>query len=377
MVGETPNYLENHMKWLACALFVLSVFAARPAEAQGDDVIKGAFIMCGVQHVLVACDDLVKMPDMNDVVRSNAYGTRAATLAQMGRIGEAQRDLDTALKLNPDNQDVKRFKALLLGATSSPGASAGGADKATLEQCQTDADVSVRLKACDAVIAAKRNDAPAVQAAAYDLRAAAFLEAGQYAKSLGDLDTADRLAPNREGAAAHRIQVMTEAGDYPKALATVRAALDAAPVSDVDLLHEEAELLYLTGDRASAVKIYDSIYRAHTDYVMAKYWGAIIRLELRQDAAADLRDLLGNSMMSPLGAAIIHWRLRDGGRDAVLREAQLSGPDASCIAYFNLGHDAWLRGDLTEARVDLQQAVATRRIRLTEYRGAKLILSRL
>ena len=364
------------MKWLVCALFVLGMFGGRPAEAQSEDVIKGAFIMCGMQHVLIACDDLVKMPDMNDVVRSNAYGTRAATLVQLGRIDEAKRDLDTALKLNPENQDVKRFKALLLSKTPSTGA-VPGPTTATVEQCEHDADVSVRLKACDGIIAAKRDDAPAMQAAAYDLRAAAFLDVGQYAKSLADLDIADRLAPKREGAAAHRIQVMTEEGDYPKALAAVRAVLDATPVSDVDLLHEEAELLYLTGDRASAVKIYDSIYRSHTDYVMAKYWSAIIRLELKQDASADLRDLLHNTMMSQLGAAIIHWRLRDGGKGAVLREAQLSGPDAPCIAYFNLGHDAWLRGDLTEARADLQQAVATGRTRLAEYRGAKLILSHL
>src|SRR3954466_9679274 len=91
--------------------FLGLMLTAAPAFAQDEATIKGAFIMCGTQHVLIACDDLVKMPDLNNIVRSNAYGVRAATLLRLGRVEDARRDLDEALRLNPGNQTVLRFKA--------------------------------------------------------------------------------------------------------------------------------------------------------------------------------------------------------------------------------------------------------------------------
>jgi len=151
----------------------------------------------------------------------------------------------------------------------------------------------------------------------------------------------------------------------------------AGGAPDADILRAKAELLYLTGDRAGAVVAYDATYRARPQAAMAQYWSAIIRLELGRDAGDDLRALLKHPMMSQFGAVIIHLRLRDGGKTEILREAQLSGPDAPCIAHFNLGHDAWLRGDKAQARDELQQAVATGRIDMPEYRAAKLILSKL
>jgi hypothetical protein len=55
----------------------------------------------------------------------------------------------------------------------------------------------------------------------------------------------------------------------------------------------------------------------------------------------------------------------------------MSGPTAPCIAYFNIGHDAWLRGDLKAARAALQQAVDSGHGELREYRAAKLLLTKI
>ncbi len=113
------------MKWFAGTLPLLALLLfGRPAVAQDEATIKGAFIMCGLQHVLIACDDLVKMPDLNNVVRSNAYGARAGVLVGLGRMDDAKRDLDTALKLDPGNTQVALFKTMLLG---------GGLDGAACE----------------------------------------------------------------------------------------------------------------------------------------------------------------------------------------------------------------------------------------------------
>ena len=355
------NAWESAMMRALVALMLL--FAARPVLAQDEATIKGAFVMCGLQQVLIACDDLVKMPGLNAVVRSNAYATRAGVLAKLGRTDEAMRDLDEALRLNPGNQAVLRFKAMLLG---------GGVQGAT---CEGAADPATRLKACDAELA--RDRGTPTEAFALDLRAAALADAGRYEEALADLDKADRLRPGRIDGDLHRIMVLTRAGDYAKALAQAKAAVADSIVEDENLLGAEGELLYLTGDRQGAVKAYDAAYKANDKTVMAKFWSAIIREELHQTAAADLQALLGHPMMSPLGAAIIRMRLHQAGQGPVLSEAKLSGPTAPCIAYFNIGHDAWLRGDMAAARAALQQAVDTGRTELREYRAAKLLLTKL
>jgi len=357
------------MKWTGIALLALLLAAGRGAAAQDEATIKGAFIMCGVQHVLIACDDLVKMPDLNNVVRSNAYGTRAATLIGLGRVEEAKRDLDEALRLNPSNSLIVKMQAMLQQAESTGGAG-------DLQRCETETDGASRISACDRLVASEGSDTTG-EAAAFELRAKAYLDAGQFDKALADLDAADRLRPNRQDAALHRIEVLTRAGDYPKALQVAHKAIAGSTVDDPDLFHAEAELLYLTGDREGAVKDFEASYKAEPTAVMARYWSAIVRMELKQDASADLRALLSHPMMSPLGAAIIRLRLHEGGEDVVLNEAKLSGPDAPCIAEFNIGHDAWLRGDKVRARTALQAAIDTGRTDLPEYRAAKLVLSKL
>ena len=357
------------MKRLAGALALLCLLLSRllftgPAAAQDEATIKGAFIMCGPQQVLIACDDLVKMPDLNNIVRSNAYGTRAATLMKLGRMDDAKRDLDEALRLNPNNKTVLLFKMYLLG---------GGP---TVGICEDGADMAARLKACDAVVASN-HDTPALAADALDHRAAALADAGRYDEALADLDKADRLDRGRVDADYHRIMVLTRSGDYPKALSVARSAIADSVLDDDNLLGAEGELLYLTGDREGAIKAYDASFKANDKGVMAKFWSAIIRLELHKDATADLRALLAHPMMSPLGAAIIRMRLHEADQAPVLKEAELSGPTAPCIAYFNIGHDAWLRGDLKAARTAFQQAVDTGRTELREYRAAKLLLAKL
>ena len=359
------------MNRFAAALFLPALLlAAKPVLAQDEAAIKGAFIMCGLQGVLIACDDLVGMPDLNNVVRSNAYGTRAGVLARLGRIDDAKRDLDQALKLDPGNKQVLQFKALLQQAKPAAG------DKRVFDACLHEADSNARLKACDAFVASQASD-KALEAAALEIRAKALVDAGRFDDALLDLDKADRLAPDRQDAALHRIQTLTLSGDYPRALSKAKAAVADSIVEDDKLLGTEAELLYLTGDREGAVKAYDAAYSANEQSVMAKFWSAIIRQELHQTAIADLRALLSHPMMSPLGAAIVRLRLHETGSEPVLKEAQLSGPTAPCIAYFNIGHEAWLRGDLKAARAAFQQAVDTGRTELREYRAAKLLLTKL
>jgi tetratricopeptide (TPR) repeat protein len=357
------------MHRLPAFLLGCGLLAAGPALAQDEATIKGAFIMCGMQQVLTACDDLVKMPDMNDVVRSNAYGTRATVLMRLGRLDEAKRDLAEALKLNPRNDIAEKGLAMIEKADPH-------AETISFNACVKETDTGRRIDACTNLVARYKGDNQR-EAAALDMRAKALLDADRFDESIADQDAADRLAPGREGAAEHRIRTLTTAGRYTEALKLASTAVAAAHEPDSDLLHAKAELLYLTGDRRGAVEAYEATYRANPQAAMAKFWSSIIRVELGSDAQADLRALLDHPMMSPLGAAIIRLRLHQGGSQPVLDEAQLSGPDAPCIAYFNLGHDAWLRGDLKAARTYLENAAESDRADLPEYRAAKLILSKL
>lgn len=353
------------MKWRFLALlFALCPLAISPAAAESEDAIKEAFVKCGLQQDLEACDALVTMSGMEDVVRSNAYATRAATLTRLGRTDEALKDLGAALKLDPQNRDALMLKIMLLG------------DAAEGMNCANEnADIADRLKDCDTWVASA-NDDPRLQADALDARAEALADAGRFNDALADLDRADRQGPNRQDAELHRIDVLRLAGDYPKALDVARKAMADSIFDDAGLLAAEGELLYLTGDRAGAVKAFDAAHKADAEQILPAFWGAIIRLELKQDAGNDLRAMLADSRMPPLGRAILRLRLGEVGPDAVL-SAATAGSNARCVAYFNIGHDARLRGDQVAARAAFRKAVDTGRVRLPEYRAAKYLLSRL
>jgi tetratricopeptide (TPR) repeat protein len=350
----------------ACAYLLATVpFAA----AQSDDAVKSAFVAC-LQGSVAACDSLVKMPGLSATVRGNAYGTRAGTMMRLGRYAEAKSDLDEALRLDPGNQTVAQMRTLLAGAMQQ------GGPTVALWGCEGNGDPMARLQSCSKLIEATKGN-PVQQASAYDLRAGVFLDAGEFSQALGDLDAADRLAPHREDAALHRVTALTASGNYPQALALTSSAIGASALADSRLLQFRAELLYLTGDRHAAVDAYERAYRADPGAIMPRFWKAIIRMELHEDATDDLRPLLANPKMTTFGAAIVHLRLNDGSTAAVTQEAADAGPNAPCIAYFNIGHEAWLRGDIAGARKALQAAVDTDRRLLPEYRAAKLILQKL
>src|SRR5581483_7846565 len=348
------------MKYLVIAALTCALLGCQQAGRQGRGDYSATFAQC---NDLPSCDQLVATSGQGDVERANAYASRARVLANLGRTDDALKDADAATKLDPGNQALMLFKISLAGSMES------GAG------CTDGADTVSRLKACDAWVARESNSPK--QADALDARAAALADAGRFADALADLDRADRLRPQRQDAELHRALVLTLAGDYPKALAVARKAVADSIFDDAHLLDVEGELLYLTGEREQAVKAFDASYKADDQAVRAKFWSAIIRLELKQEAAGYLRALLGHPMMSPLGAAIIRFRLREGDEANVLNEAKMSGPDAPCIAYFNIGHDAWIRGDRSGARAAFQQAVDTGRTALPEYRAAKLILQKL
>jgi tetratricopeptide (TPR) repeat protein len=355
----------------ACGLVagvVASLVAEHPAAAD-DMAIKQDFVLCGMQQDSRACDRLVATPGLSNTVRANAYGTRAGVWLHMGRIEAAKADLEQALKLDPGNTVAQRGLAMLKQVSPND-------QRVVLAACTREIDLDAKLKACNTLVASGARDDTG-KAAAFELRARAFLDAKRFDEALADLDAADRLAPQRQDAALHRVQTLTEAGRFPAGLQAVRAALAKSGGANPDLLHAEANLLYLSGEREAAVTAYDKLYSVAPQAVMTKFWSAIIRQELRKDSTDDLRALLGDPMMSPLGAAIIRLRLQEGSEADVLKEAQVSGPTAPCIAYFNIGHDAWIRGNAPAAKLAFQKAVETGSSQLAEYQAAKLILAQL
>jgi len=360
------------MKRLAAALALLGLlFAAKPLLAQDEATIKGAFIMCAQQSLMIACDDLIAMPNLSDTVRSNAYGVRSSVLARLGRLEEAKHDIAKALELDPGNAPAAKFRAVLLGLKQSP-------EMTVFDRCQHDPDTKSRIEACSAFVKQYASD-PARQAAAFDLRAAAFNAEGAYDKAIADLAAADKLAPDREGALDHMVVTITQSGDYARALRVLEDGAKRGKIS-TDMMMSRAGLRYFMGDRTGAVVAFDAASTQQPNLVMAKFWSAIIRLELHQDAERDLRRLLDDPMMSPLGAAIIKYRLGEGSRQAILAETTKipgkEGQTGLCMALFNLGHDAWIHGKASDADQTLGEAVQTCDPTAAEYQAAKLLLAR-
>lgn len=50
---------------------------------------------------------------------------------------------------------------------------------------------------------------------------------------------------------------------------------------------------------------------------------------------------------------------------------------ALCMAYFNLGHKAWLSGDIAGARQDFREALQTNKHDYMEYQASKVLLQKL
>jgi lipoprotein NlpI len=364
VVGDTA-VRSNLLIGIGAALVLLCGTARADDEAA-----KAAFLACRSMD-MNACDQLVAMPGLTDIVRGRAYVLRGLVHLKGGDLQGARADIASAQKFDPTSDMAVQVSQMI--------DQAGQQQEATPEmQCFHASDLQKRLAACNAFVA--KHDGDASRAAlAYDGRAAVESQLEKFPAAIADLKTANRLDPNRVDGQWHLMIVEFEAGKYKDALAAADAALAVAP-TNADLLAHRGILLYLTGQPVPAL---DALAAAsqQSNSDMTRFIIDVIRLEQHQDVSADLRQLMASPTMTGFGLVLLRFRLGEVSTDAVLDEAKSLPSQQRQIAlsqaYFSIGHQAWLAGNLPVARDNFRLAVKAHLLDSFDYHASRMILQKI
>jgi lipoprotein NlpI len=358
--------------FLAVLFSVLSCLGA----ARGDDfTLHLAFQHCGQDRNLQACDELVNRSDLDGEQRATAYAARGWVRYVLTDLTGARADLVKAQALDPHNDEVEILRDRLSDVTDDP-------YKKLLFHCtdHNEKDARIRIQACTQLI---NLTTPKLEALSkdYELRSAAYFDAGNFADARTDLLKAQQLDPTMPGYRMELIVATYATGDYQAALSETEEAIAKAPYPSGKLMLLHGQLAYLTGQDSEAITNYQSSLKLYAGDLDSSYWLDMLRLEQHQDVAVDMLHLLTALNANALGADSVRFQLGEMTPQAYMDRANRgptdNRPERLCAAYFNLGHKAWRAGDLADARHDFQEALQTNRYALIEYQASKVLLHKL
>ena len=359
-------------------LFLAAVFCALSCldAARADDAdLHLAFQQCGQARDLKACDILVARPDLDTQQRATAYAARGWVRYVLTDLAGARADLMKAQALDAHNDEVEILRDRLSDVDNDP-------YKKWFFHCRNrnETDAQKRIQSCTQLIGLKTPKRESL-GQDYELRAHAYIDAGDFADARADLLKAQQLDPVLPGYQADYVIASYASGDYQAALGAAEKAIAGAPYPSGRLLLMRGQLDYLTNQYDKAAEDYRTSLRFNPQDLESIFWLDLMRLEQHQDVTADLQHLLASLNPANLATATVRFQLGLMTPDAFMAIANQGvtdeRPERLCIAYFNLGHKAWLTGDTAGARHDFQQALQTNRYILMEYQASKVLLHRL
>jgi tetratricopeptide (TPR) repeat protein len=358
--------------WILALLLCCS--CATKAALADEELAKQKFIACTRAKDLAACDELIAMPNLSDTSRSDAFAARSIARATIGDILGADSDASESLHLNPANGVALRVKSLLAEIPKDA--------TSTLDsECAYGTDADRRLKACGELIALSAGD-PATQARMLDVRAGIYMNTNLLREAIGDLERARRLSPEEETFAEHMMIAKFWYGDYRGALKANGDAFSLLGARPNGQLHYyRGSLLYLIGDLTQSEAEFEKAASMGSEYSVAAYWAAVIRTEQGTDATATYQSLADDPLSGGFANSLARLRLgKETASDVLEHASLLTGPeglDALCMAHFHIGHQAWLKGDMRQARDHFTAALVGERQRNLEYQAAKVLLTKL
>lgn len=359
------------LRFLPLAVLAVISFVTLSPNAHADTLDHNAFA-CGYDIDLKACDEMVAQTNDGDQsLKAGAYALRALARVKTADLAGARSDVSAAQKLDPRNEFLAKPQELLADLTEPQ------LDLKLI--CDLDqAPAEQRVDACTQLIGGKAGTTRQI-AAYYARRAEAQIDLGAFASAQDDITTALRDNPRNAAFNAVAIELAYAKGDYGAALEATHKASAAGVTMEYALW--EGQLAYLLGYHAVAIREFmDAI---HVDYQspLPGYWASLLRLEDHEDSTRDFHriadDVGSRSYLGKIGLFLLGKMSPQALIEAAdafpasLREERL------CMAYFNIGHQAWLAGDTTAAKQAFESALQTNQYRQIEYQTSKMLLQKL
>jgi len=349
-------------------LLVLALlFGCGVGEVRADDqATQLDFMVCGQSLDFEVCDRLVARSDFDIHQRATAYATRGWARLRSGNVAAAQR-----LDIHNDSTQILRDALAKISTDRVFGPE---------YHCVNDAGAQARIAACTQLINTQIPRSLG-QDAAYIARGPAYFAAGDFAAARNDLAGVLVHAPGNGTAQLDYIISLYALGDYAGALAATDQALSVMPYPSADFTRLRGQLDYLLGRRDDALQDLRRAVKLYPSDWDSTYWLSLLRLEYHEDVSADFAQLLAMPISHQFNAALVHFQLGQiNAADLLAKAGQISGEAkqrALCVAYSNLGHKAWLSGDMTDARQDFREASQVNKHDMIEYQASKVLLQKL
>lgn len=353
----------------------LALFAVSTVARADDATLHLAFESCGRDHDIQACDDLVARSDLDAEQHALAYAARGIARLALTDVDGARADLAKAQALDRQNDEVEILRDKLSDLANDP-------YKKLLFHClnMNEKAVQKRVQACTQLInlPPPRHEPPAND---YALRSKAYFDFGDFADARADLLKAQQLDATSFFFRRDYIIATYGSGDYQAALTETEAAMTKLPYPSGELMLIHGQLAYLMGKDDKAITDFQALLKLSPSDLGANLWLNLVRVEQHKDVSKDTQQLLTKIDANGLGVAPLQFQFGKIDTQTLLDKADHAGfeqkPARLCVAYFNIGHKAWLAGDIAGARQDFRQALQTNKYGLIEYQASKILLQKL
>jgi tetratricopeptide (TPR) repeat protein len=353
---------------LAFTLLLFLAPAARP------DTLDHNMFACDYDLDFAACDDMLKHPDdSGEVSRGYLFALRAKARLATAGLTQAASDLAELQKTEPTSPLLPELQQIL----------------AALTEPQRDLKVDCilelqppreRLEACSRLLDGSSGNAREI-AVYHASRAEAAMDIGDLAQAQADVTQIQESAPNSIAAAATAIELAAVKGDYQTALAISEKAVADHAKPAMEYMLWQAQFSYLLGNHSTAIRQFMTAIHADFHSPLPHYWSSLLRLEDHEDATVDFHRIVTDVGQRSYLGKIGLFQLDQMSPQALIDAASAFPPPLRqkrlCIAYFIIGHKAWLADDKPAARQAFQNALGTNQSRMIEYQASKMLLQKI
>ncbi len=316
-----------------------------------------AFILRGTAYRNLGDYDLA-IQDFSAAIRirpdfANAFNNRGIAYDYKADYDRAIQDYDQALRLQPGFPDAYNNRGLVYG------------EKGEYDRAIQDFDQALRLKP---------NYVEAIAS-----RASAYVSKGDFDRAIEEYGRVIKIEPTYAGDFNDRAAAYLGKRDYRRALQDLDHAIQLSP-QDPHVLATRGIARFYTGQFKSAENDLSLAFRLAPTEPSTAVWLYLTQARGGGNASGALRkNSVGLKKIWPEPAVRMYLGMLTSTDFIALAKNPHAFKERNqqCQAYFFLGENALLHGNLADAKKMFQESVATRVMDSYEYMGAVAELDRL